>query len=311
MIFPLIGNEKICSTVTSFVNEKRIPHAVLILGDFGTGKHTLSKYLSKAIVCSGDNIPCGLCNNCRTADSGNHPDITVISPEEDKKSITVAQVRDLINEAYIMPHSAQKRVFILDPADSMNAQAQNALLKVLEEPPKTVMFILIAENKGAFLDTVISRCAVINLTVPEHSAAVNYLSQNTKYDLTDIDNALNSVQNNIGRAMGVLKGKSNIKAENTASEFLKYLLKNDQYQLLLITNSMAKNRLEADKFVSALKSEVSKKVTQDVNSHFAKPLTAFYDKICELEQALNTNINLNLFFSSLVCDAIQIVWRNK
>ena len=311
MIFPLVGNEKTVSTVQNFIKEKRIPHAILILGDEGVGKHTLAFFLANAIVCGKADAPCGMCDNCRLATSSNHPDITVIAPEDDKKSITVGQIRNMRQEAFIKPHKSEKRVFLIDGADTMNPQSQNALLKVLEEPPESVMFLLVAQSKAAFLDTVISRCVVLNLTAPEFSKAVSYLESNTKYSYDEITDALNQSQNNIGRAICILKKKNGNKTEVAAKEFLEYLLKNDQYNMLLTLNQFAKKRVEVDLFLKALKTELAKRVKDDPKSHFAKPFTEFYNEIYSYERSLLTNINLNLFFSNMVCNAIQICWRNK
>ncbi len=311
MIFPLVGNEKTALTIENFIKEKRIPHAILILGDDGVGKHTLASFLAKAIVCGKGNAPCCDCGNCHLADSKNHPDITVIAPEEDRKNIVAEQVNNLRKEAFIKPHKSEKRVFLIDKADTLNTVSQNKLLKILEEPPEAVMFILIAENKAAFLDTVISRCVVLNLSAPEYLKAFEYLNGNTNYTDDQIKSALETSQNNIGRAIAVLKGKSSSKFDIAAEEFINSLLKNDQYNMLLNVNAFSKKRIDADMFLKALKNAIFKRIKDDTHSHFAKPLMAFYNEFFEYEQALLTNINLNLFYSNMVCSAIQIVWRNK
>lgn len=274
MMFPQIGNEKTTETVKNFIKEGRIPHAILIVGDNAAKAKQLADFLAQAIVCGKSEAPCGMCDNCRAAESNNHPDITVTAPEDNKKSIAVDQVRELRKEAFIRPHKADKRVFIIDKADTMNASSQNALLKVLEEPPETVMFVLIAENKAAFLDTVISRCVVLNVTAGDDA-------------------------------------RDDEKAFAAAEEFLNYLMDNDQYNMLITTHAFTKKRIDSDRFIKALKTVVSNRIKSDPESHFAKPLLAFYNEIFEYEQQLLTNINLNLFFSNVVCSAIQIIWRNK
>ncbi len=274
MIFPQIGNEKTAHTVKNFIKEQRIPHAILIVGDSGAAKQNLADFLATAIVCGKSDAPCGECDNCRSAESKNHPDITVTAPEDNKKSIAVDQVRELRKEAFIKPHKADKRVFVIDKADTMNASSQNALLKVLEEPPESVMFLLIAENKAAFLDTIISRCVVLNVT-------------------------------------DTIDSKADTKAFLAAEKFLKYLMDNDQYNMLITTNAFSKKRVDSDNFIKALKTVVAERIKSDPKSHFAKPLLAFYNEIFEYEQQLQTNINLNLFYCNVVCSAIRIIWRNK
>ncbi len=293
MIFPLVGNDKIRLTVENFVREKRIPHAIIIEGDYGTGKHILAKFLSNAAV--GEEV-----------DLNNHPDITVISPLEKKKSILIDQIRNLREETYIKPHKAEKRVFIIDFADTMNIQSQNALLKVLEEPPKTVMFILIVQNKASLLDTIISRCVILSLNSPEFSVCLDYVKSVSKKTDDEITDALNSSQNNIGKTLEILRGKKGSETEITAKEFLNVMLKADSFAMLSLLAKFEKDRLAADKFIKDLKFSIINKIKNDVGSVYAKPLVLFYNKLPEYEQSLATNINLNLLFCRMTCNATEL-----
>ena len=145
------GNNRVKAATEKFIAEGSIPHAILIEGDIGTGRTTLAKHIAAAAVCGNVLAPCNNCRNCDLTNSGNHPDIIFVSPEEDKKNISVAQVRTLRGDAFIKSHMGGKKVIIISPAERMNEQAQNALIKVLEEPPKNVIFILIAENAAMML----------------------------------------------------------------------------------------------------------------------------------------------------------------
>ena len=307
----IVGNDKLCNTIGNFIKEQRIPHAILIEGDLGTGKHTLTKYLSKAIVCAGSNAPCGECNNCRMADNAAHPDITVIAPQDGKKSILIDQIRELREEAIIKPHQAKKRVFIIDGADTMKANSQNALLKVLEEPPLTVMFILIAENKASLLETIISRCVTLSLTTPEFSVALDYIKASTDFKEDLIKEALTLEKNNIGRALNRLNGVSSSNTEKVASEYLEAALNCDRYAMLKLTATYAKNRIEADSFIKDLKYLIAKTIRKAPYSTTAKPLLSVYEALPEFEASLATNINLNLLFCNLTSKITKLIWRNK
>ncbi len=310
MIFPLVGNDKINLSVSNFTAEKRIPHAILIEGEFGTGRHTLAKFLANTIVCDSVSA-CGECKNCRLVSSNSHPDIMIISPEDKKKNIAVSQIRELREEAYIKPHSAKKRVFVIDCADTLNIQSQNALLKILEEPPETVMFILIAESKASFLDTIISRCVVLTLNSPEFSVALQYIKSKTDYSDDAIKLALSSVKNNIGRALNVLKGKENSKTEAIAKEFFEFMIKGDQLSMLETVSKLGNKRADVDEFIKDLKYLTANKVRLEPDGYLSKKLVRFYNEIPSFEQSLNTNINLNLLFCALVCKITEIMWRNK
>ena len=306
MSFPLAGNERIRDAVTSAVAEKRIPHAILLEGDKGTGRHTLMQFLSRAAVCDGENAPCGECRGWHLAKTGTHPDITVVTPEDGKKNIAVSQIRDLRTEAYVKPHMAARRVFVIDKADSMNEQAQNALLKVLEEPPADIIFILIAESATALLDTIISRCTVLSLVPPETNKALEYLRKNTEFSEEQIKEAIGIMGNNIGAALDALSGAGTA-AQTAAKRFADFLISGDEAGMLKVTAQFEKSRVSADEFLKELKLSIANEIKKNLcNHHSAKALVCFYDALPEFEEALKTNINLSLLFCTLVCKAAEI-----
>lgn len=306
MSFPLVGNLRIRDAVMAAVAEKRIPHAILLEGDKGTGRRTLMRFLSRAAVCDGENSPCGECRGCHLAEIGTHPDITVIAPEDGKKNITVAQIRALRTEAYVKPHMAVRRVFVIDKADTMNEQAQNAILKVLEEPPADIIFILIAESAAALLDTIISRCTVLSLVPPETDEAVGYLRKNTDFSEEQIKEAIGITGNNIGAAIDALSGGGTA-AQAAAKRFAELLISGDEAEMLKITAEFEKNRVLADEFFKELKISLATEIKKNLrNTITAKALVSFYDTLPEFEDALKTNINLSLLFCALVCKAAQI-----
>lgn len=152
-------SSQVNDTVAKIINSGKIPHAFLIEGDL---ELELTLKLAKGCVCEGEVKPCERCKQCLTANGHNNPDITVITAKEGKKTIAVDQIRALRLEAFIKPHSAMRRVFIIKEAELMNEAAQNALLKVLEEPPKNVVFILVVSSRTLLLPTVISRCTLLS-----------------------------------------------------------------------------------------------------------------------------------------------------
>lgn len=146
-----------------------LSHAYLITGGGGESRSEYARRLAAAYLCEGESPPCGRCRHCRKLAAGVHPDLSVLSPAGGKREITVEQARALRADAYIRPNEARWKVYLIDPADSMNAAAQNALLKVLEEGPVYAAFLLLAAEPGRLLDTVRSRCEQISLP-PEEAA---------------------------------------------------------------------------------------------------------------------------------------------
>lgn len=305
MSFPLVGNERLRESVLSFCAEHRIPHALIIEGEKGTGRHTLARLIASAVVCENETVPCGECKGCHLADAGTHPDITVTSPEDGKKNITVAQIRSLRNEAYVKPHMANGRAFVIDMADTMNEQAQNALLKVLEEPPGNIVFILIAESKAAFLETVISRCVLLSPSVPETDIAVAFIKKQTRHDEESIRRALKENGGNIGASLDALSGET--KTASAAESFIAYMLEGNELGMLELTYTLEKNRAEAERFIKELKAALAQTVKKKHGDKFtARVLTRLYDELPRFEKSLETNINLSLLFCSLVSKAAEI-----
>lgn len=169
-----VGNESAKALLSAAVDGGRFPHALLIEGPAGSGKKHLARLFAQAAVCTAGPKPCGMCAQCRKAETG-HPDITLVQGDGSAKSMGVDVIRNLREQASIVPNEAAHKVFILADADCMNVQAQNALLKILEEPPAYMLFVLTAQSRAAFLPTVQSRCVSVTLGGVTETEALSVL----------------------------------------------------------------------------------------------------------------------------------------
>lgn len=159
----LLGNERLKDNLRSSINRGRISHFYLISGPEGSGKHTLAGLLAAAILCQGEDRPCGKCAACRRVLGAGHPDyITVDDP--DKKTVPVDLVRDARADMYIRPNEADHKIYLFPRAHDMREESQNALLKILEEPPAYGVFILLTNNAERMLPTIRSRCTELAMT---------------------------------------------------------------------------------------------------------------------------------------------------
>ncbi|MBO5873215.1 MAG: DNA polymerase III subunit delta' [Clostridia bacterium] len=306
MSFPLIANERVKESVDLLISTRRIPHAIIIEGDEGAGRKTLARYLAKAAVCEADQKPCCSCRNCRLADAGTHPDIETVSLEPKKKNITVEQIRALRTTSYQAAHTADCRAFIIESSDTMNTASQNSLLKVLEEPPSNVVFILVAEAAKNLLETVVSRCVVFSLFPPSVTESVKLLKQRG-YSEEDAAYILEQENGNIGKAIKRLDGDLGSAGIDAAHDFFEAINRGAALDALLSVTALEKDRAETAKFVSALKEAVSEKFKKSRSyAMVARELAEFHSVICELEPLLNTNINLSLFFTALTSKLLSV-----
>ncbi len=141
------------------VKTGRLSHALILDGGDEKIRALAAREIAKAIVCKGENKPCGICPSCKKAESGNHPDIHFLKKQESSSLIKVDEVRSLREKARLLPNDSDKSVFIIEEAQLMGVQAQNALLKIFEEPAAHVCFILTCDSKSSLLETIISRAA--------------------------------------------------------------------------------------------------------------------------------------------------------
>lgn len=155
----IIGNEHNKELLKQVINNNNIAHSYMFIGQESTGKLMFAKEFAKAILCSNDIRPCNNCKSCIEFDTLNNPDFKLITL--DGNSIKIEQIRDLTKAVYEKPIVSARKVYIIDDSNLMTKEAQNSLLKTLEEPPEYVTIILICSNENLFLPTIKSRCTKI------------------------------------------------------------------------------------------------------------------------------------------------------
>ena len=173
----VIGQGKITGHLQNVIRMKKVSHAYLIQGEQGSGKKMLASIFAKTLQCEEKGIePCGKCRSCRQADSNNHPDIRWITHE--KATIGVDDIRlQLNNDIYIKPYSSEYKIYIIEDAEKMTEQAQNAMLKTIEEPPKYAVIILLTVNAKLLLPTILSRCLLLNIRPVARKLVVTLLKE--------------------------------------------------------------------------------------------------------------------------------------
>lgn len=203
MFDKIIGNDKIKEMLYKSVKDKKTSHSYLFVGIEGIGKKEIAKEFAKMLLCINDNKYCNTCKSCIEFDSNNNPDFLYIEP--DGNSVKIEQIRYIQRKIQEKPIISNKKVYIINDADKMTTEAQNCLLKTLEEPPEYSTIILIGSNENMFLSTIKSRCMIIHFSKIEDEKIRKYLEE--KYELKDIStNMLEMFQGSIGKAI-LLKDK--------------------------------------------------------------------------------------------------------
>ncbi len=218
----LAGNAALKRQLSAQAQGRGLSHAYLISGPAGSGKATLARLLSAAMVCTGQGeVPCGVCAGCKKALGGIHPDVTHVDFLEGKREILIEQTRQMRADAFIRPNEAERKVYIIHHADAMNTRAQNSILKLLEEGPAYAAFLLLTENPGGVLITVRSRCEGLSLSPVSPAEAEAVLKKKFPgRDPAELSAAAQRCGGLIGKAVAELEGAGNEEVQAAALELL-------------------------------------------------------------------------------------------
>lgn len=198
----IIGHEDIVKHFKGSIELGKVSHAYILNGEKGAGKRMLAGIVAKSLQCeSGGPDPCGTCKSCLQAESGNQPDIIWVTHEK-PSVISVDEIRaQIVNDINLKPYSSRYKIYIVPDSQLMNPQAQNALLKTLEEPPEYAVIMLLTNNVDKFLPTILSRCIVLNLKPVEPLYMVEYLVNQIGVDQAKARFCTDFAQGNLGKAV--------------------------------------------------------------------------------------------------------------
>lgn len=286
----IVGHEELRKKLRNLITQEKVSHAYLFYGKAGIGKKLSAIEFAKNIMClnNKEGFACGECESCKTFQ--NNGDFYIIEPE--KNTIKVDEIRNLINEIYLKPTKGKKKCFIINDADLMNESAQNALLKVLEEPPKYASIILISENKEKLLGTIKSRIIEIkfnSLSEEEirkilgeefDKEIINYSRGSVKKALTLSDDGYINIAEEIRKSF--LEGnflKINKKFEEIKSDKnLKQNIKNILETVMLVCYKNLKDNIEKYTHFITIINETNKNIERNANVDLA--LDNMILKIC-------------------------------
>lgn len=315
----IVGHEDIIKHFKFSVKNDQISHAYLISGEDDSGKMTLAQAYAMALQCSelnsNNNLEdidsCGVCPSCKQFLGNNHPDVIYVTRAPDKASIGVDSIRDQINnDVEIKPFSSPYKIYIIDEAQKLTVEAQNALLKTLEEPPEYAIIILLTNNLNSILETVQSRCMILQVRAIDKDLIKAYLM--TRHQVPDYQAELSGIfaQGNLGKAIKYSSSEEFAAIMDDVLHLLKGINDMENYEVIEYVKNLSQKKEDIAKILDLIllwyRDLLMYKVTKDPNlllykkefSYISKQAkTASYEgiqNILDVIEETNTKINANV-----------------
>lgn len=266
----IIGHEKIKEHLQKAIESNHISHAYILTGEAGMGRKSLAKAFAMTLLCEkGKSEPCMECHACKQAMSENHPDLIYVTHEK-TGSIGVDDIRDQIHDTImIRPYSSYYKIYIIDEAEKMTVQAQNALLKTIEEPPSYAVLMLLTTNQEAFLPTILSRCVQLKLKPLQDLVVKSYLMGTMGISESRAEVCAAFSRGNLGKAIYVASSEEFQLMVKELLHMLKHLKNMDITELLFYLKKIKDENLDVYdclEFIQIWYRDVLMyKVTKDIN----------------------------------------------
>lgn len=247
----ILGNERIKEYFTRTLANGQVGHAYILTGEAGMGRKSLAKAFAMTLLCEKNaeggtaGEPCGACHSCVQFLSDNHPDVVYVTHE--KESVGVDDIRRQLNaDVAVRPYSSAYKVYIVDEAERMTVQAQNALLKTLEEPPAYVVILLLTTRTDAFLPTILSRCITLKLK-PLYDAAIReYLTDKLQVGKAEADICTAFARGNLGRAIALASSEDFARLRRSVTSLLRTIHSMDIAQMIAVLKEWKDEKMDID-----------------------------------------------------------------
>ena len=265
----VVGHKDILNYIRNAVSEDKVSHAYILNGERGSGKKMLANLFASTLQCEkGGPDPCNECHSCKQAESGNHPDIIHVTHEK-PNTISVEDVRTQVNnDIMIKPYQGPYKIYIISEADLMTPQAQNALLKTIEEPPEYAVIFLLTENAQMLLPTITSRCVMLKLRNIKDTLIKKYLMETVKVPDYKADMCTAFAQGNMGRAIMLANSEHFNEIREEAVQLLKYIDEMDLNEVVKAIKRISAYKLEINDYLDIImiwyRDVLIYKATQDV-----------------------------------------------
>lgn len=249
----VVGHRDIIQYIQNAVGQNKVSHAYILNGERGSGKKMLAKLFAMTLQCeSGESEPCGECRSCSQTANGNQPDIITIKHEK-PGSISVDDIRGQLNgDIMIKPYSSPYKIYIIPEADLLTVQAQNALLKTIEEPPAYAIIFLLTENAESLLPTIRSRCVMLKLRNIKDKLIKKYLMEQMQIPDYQADICAAFAQGNMGRAIMLATSEHFNEIKEEAIQLLKYIDEMEIHEIVSALKEINKYKLEVTDYLDII-----------------------------------------------------------
>ena len=287
----ILGHKQEIAHLERAIESGKVSHAYIFTGEKGTGKHRLASAFAETLQCEDtQNRPCGKCHSCRQAQSGNHPDIIYVSHEK-PSSIGVEDIRSqLAGDIQIRPYNGNYKIYIIPDAEKMTVQAQNAILKTIEEPPEYAVIILLTANEQALLETIRSRCVILNLKPVPDEVVRKYLMEQIQVPDYQADICVAFAQGNIGKAVRLASSEDFSVIKSSAMKLIRNLGNMEISELIEYVKEVQEYKVSIQDYLDILalwyRDMVYYKATKDIDGIvFRDELKTIRDtvKVCSYE----------------------------
>ena len=317
----VVGHTDIIEHLQNAIQSGRISHAYLFAGEPGSGKKMLATLFAMTLQCKAEGIePCFICESCKKTLSNNQPDIINLVHEK-PNVITVDEIRSqVVDTVGILPYESKYKIYIINDAEKMNPQAQNALLKTIEEPPEYAVLLLLADNPEALLPTILSRCVTLNLKTVSDSLVKEYLMKRMHIPDYEAEITAAFAQGNIGRAEAAASGDSFSKMTENAVRLLKHLHEMQTYEIVEVVKNLTAEKDSIYDYLDILllwfRDVLLYKATKDVDKLVFRQeimtireeaagssyegLEEIIDSVQKAKRRLHANVNFDLTMELLV-----------
>ena len=267
----IIGQEQLKEHLQNAISMNKVSHAYIINGERSSGKEFIARIFAMTLQCEkGETEPCGECHSCKQAMSNNQPDIIYIGHEK-PNTIGVEDIRGQINnDIGIKPYSSPRKIYIMNEGEKMTVQAQNALLKTLEEPPEYAVILILTTNVEALLPTILSRCVVLNMKPVPDAKVKKYLMEELGVPDYKANICVAFARGNIGKAKLLASSEEFEKVKDEAITLVKYINDMEINEIVKAIKKITEYKFDVNDYLDILsvwyRDVLLYKATKDINS---------------------------------------------